>query len=327
VAAQDLWAIGVDLGGSKVEVAQVSSAGQIRQRLRRPTGVKDGPAAVEAKIVAAIRELRTGVGAAPIGVGVGVAGQIDAASGAVRFAPNLGWHDIPLQTDLQQALGLPVAVTNDVRAATWGEWLYGAGRGCDDLVCLFVGTGIGGGIVSGGRILVGGSNTAGELGHMTIDLHGPSCHCGNRGCLEALAGGWAIARRAQEAIGDVRYADASLLGLAGGLPAAVTARIVAEAAHAGDPLAQKLVEEVAQALIAGAVGLVNAFNPSRLILGGGVIEGLPELVERVEQGVHQKALTIASEILRVVPAGLHNDAGAVGAAALAMQLWANEGEQ
>ena len=206
MAEQDLWAIGVDLGGTKVEVAQVDSAGQVRQRLRRPTDVRDGPAAVEAEIVAAVRELRQAVDAPPIGVGVGVAGQIEAASGAVRFAPNLGWHDVPLQADLQQALGLPVAVTNDVRAATWGEWLHGAGQGCDDLVCLFVGTGIGGGVVSGGRMLTGGSNTAGELGHMTIDLHGPPCHCGNRGCLEALAGGWAIARRAQEAIGADRSA-------------------------------------------------------------------------------------------------------------------------
>lgn len=327
MAAQDLWAIGVDLGGTKVEVAQVDSAGQIRRRLRRPTDVRDGPAAVEAEIVAGVGELRQGVGAAPIGVGVGVAGQIEPVTGAVRFAPNLGWHDVPLQADLQQTLGLPVAVTNDVRAATWGEWLHGAGRGCDDLVCLFVGTGIGGGVVSGGRMLTGGSNTAGELGHMTIDLHGPSCHCGNRGCLEALAGGWAIARRAQEAIAADRSAGASLLRLADGQQDAVTARIVAEAAHAGDPLARELVEEVAQALIAGAIGIVNGFNPSRLILGGGVIEGLPELVERVEQGVRDRALEAASKALQVLTARLHNDAGVVGAAALVMRSLAVKGTE
>jgi glucokinase len=314
----NLWAIGVDLGGTKVEVAQVGTEGQVRQRLRRATDVKDGAAAVEDEIVTAVRELQESTGSSPAGVGVGVAGQIEPASGVVRFAPNLDWHDVPLQADLSRALRLPVVVTNDVRAAAWGEWLHGAGQGCDDLVCLFVGTGIGGGVVSGGRMLAGCSNTAGELGHITLDLHGPLCHCGNQGCLEALAGGWAIARRAQEAIAADPAAGDSLLQMAGGQQKAVTAKIVAQAFHAGDPLARKLVDEVAQALIAGSIGLVNAFNPCRLILGGGVIEGLPELVDRIDQGVCERALEAASAPLQVLPAQLKNDAGVVGAAALAM---------
>jgi glucokinase len=314
----NLWAMGVDLGGTKVEVAQVDSEGQVRQRLRRATDVKDGPAAIEAEIIAAVRELQESTGSSAAGVGVGVAGQIELASGVVRFAPNLDWHDVPLQADLSRTLRLPVVVTNDVRAAAWGEWLHGAGQGCDDLVCLFVGTGIGGGVVSGGRMLAGCSNTAGELGHITLDLHGPLCHCGNQGCLEALAGGWAIARRAQEAIAAGPAAGDSLLQMAGGQQKAVTAKIVAQAFHAGDPLARKLVDEVAQALIAGTVGLANAFNPCRLILGGGVIEGLPELVDRIDQGVCERALEAASAPLQVLPAQLKNDAGVVGAAALAM---------
>jgi glucokinase len=316
--AANLWAIGVDLGGTKVEVAQVDREGQVRQRLRRATDVKDGPAAIEAEIVAAVRELHESTGSSPAGVGVGVAGQIEPASGVVHFAPNLDWHDVPLQADLSRTLRLPVVVTNDVRAAAWGEWLHGAGQGCDDLVCLFVGTGIGGGVVSGGRMLSGCNNAAGELGHITVDLHGPLCHCGNQGCLEALAGGWAIARRAQEAIAADPAAGSSLVQMAGGQQTAVTAKIVAQAAHAGDPLARELVDEVAQALIAGAVGLVNAFNPCRLILGGGVIEGLPELIDRVDQGVCERALEAASTPLQVLPAQLKNDAGVVGAAALAM---------
>ena len=316
---EQLWAMGVDLGGTKVEVAQVDASGHLLQRLRRATDVKDGPGAIEAEILAAARELEANTGCPPAGVGVGVAGQIDAPAGIVRFAPNLGWRDVPLRADLVQALGLPVVVLNDVRAATWGEWLHGAGHGVNDLLCLFVGTGIGGGVVSGGRMLSGCSNTAGELGHITIDLHGPPCHCRNRGCLEALAGGWAIARRAQEAMATDPDAGAALLRLAGGSPAAVTAELVAEAAHAGDRLGQALVDEVATALTAGAVALVNAFNPCRLILGGGVIEGLPELVERVAMGVRERALAAASEPLQVLPAQLHGDAGVVGAAALAMR--------
>lgn len=318
------WAIGADLGGTKVEVAQVDTFGRLHRRLVRATQVKDGPAAVEAEIVAAVCELQEGMVSPPSGLGVGVAGQVESDSGLVHFAPNLNWHDVPLQADLQQTLGLPVMVTNDVRAATWGEWLYGAGQDCDDLVCLFVGTGIGGGVVSGGRMLSGCSNTAGELGHITIDQHGPACHCGNRGCLEALASGWAIARRAQEFIATGLPISVPLLKLAGGQPEMVTARIVAQAAQVGDPLAQELVDEVAQALIAGAVSLVNAFNPCRLILGGGVIEGLPELVERVEQGVRQHALAAATAPLQIVPAHLHNDAGVIGGAALIMDLAAQE---
>ena len=319
--AENLWAIGVDLGGTKTEVARVDAEGKLSQRLRRPTNIQSGPAAVKAEIVAAVRDLQQGASSRPAGVGVGVAGQVDSKRGVVRFAPNLAWRDEPLQPDLKQALGLPVVIVNDVRAATLGEWLYGAGQGCNDLICLFVGTGIGGGVVSGGQLLSGCSNTAGELGHITIDMHGPSCHCGNRGCLEALAGGWAIARQAKEAVIANQVAGASLLKMAGGHSDAITAEVVAQAAKASDPLAMDLIDHVAQALIAGVVSLVHAFNPCRLILGGGVIDGLPELIGRVERGMRQQALAAASEPLRVLPARLHNDAGVVGAAALAMQTF------
>jgi glucokinase len=311
------WAAGVDLGGTKVEVAHVARGGRLVTRLRRPTDVKDGPTAVEVEIEAAVRELIDSAGSRPVAVGVGVAGQVDGKSGTVRFAPNLEWHNVPLATDLSRSLGLPVVVANDVRAITWGEWLHGAGEGADDVVCLMVGTGIGGGVVSGGQMLGGCSNSAGELGHITIDLHGPLCHCGNRGCMEALAGGWAIAKRARQAVSDDPAGGASLMRKAGGRQDAITAETVAEAAHAGDRLAGRLLDEVAEALVAGSVGLVNAFNPCRLILGGGVIEGLPELVARVDEGVRRSALPSAVAALRVMPARLHNDAGVIGAAALA----------
>jgi glucokinase len=283
---QGAWAVGVDLGGTKVEVAHVDAKGQVQRRLRRPTDVKDGPAAVRREIIDAVQELEEDTSARPAGVGVGVAGQIEARTGAVRFAPNLGWHDIPFQADLSEALGLPVVVVNDVRAAAWGEWLHGAGRGCNDLVCLFVGTGIGGGVVSGGRMLSGCSNTSAELGHLTIALDGPPCHCGNR---------------------------------AKGRPDAVTAEMVAQAAHEGDSLAQRLLDQAAQALIAGAISIVNAFNPCRLILGGGVIEGLPEWMDRLDEGVRQRALPAARAPLEVLPAQLRKDAGVVGAAALLLR--------
>jgi glucokinase len=320
------WAIGVDLGGTKVEVALVDSAGTILERRRHPTPVSEGHDAVIKVIINLIQRLRqSGPDSAPAGVGIGVAGQVEAASGLVSFAPNLKWHDVPLGEDLQRSLELPVKVINDVRAATLGEWRHGAGRDCDDLICLFVGTGIGSGIVSGGRLLTGCTNSAGEVGHMTIDLHGPECSCGNRGCMEALAGGWGIARRAQEAIAADPEAGASMLIAAAGLVPngplmqKINARLVAESAREGDPLAQKLMHEASDALVAGAVSLVNAFNPCRLILGGGVIEGSPELITEVEQGIQRYALAAARAKLQVLPAKLHNDSGVIGAASFAMR--------
>jgi len=311
------WTIGVDLGGTKVEVARVGADGRLQERLRRPTAVQDGPDAVEQEIVTAVAELRQAAHTAPAGVGVGIAGQVAPDSGVVRFAPNLDWHDVPLQADLHQALKLPVVVTNDVRAITLGEWEQGAGQGCDDLICLFIGTGIGGGIVSGGNLLSGCTNTAGELGHITVDMHGPRCHCGRRGCLEAFAGGWAIAALARDRLELDPESGLALLELADGNVAAISAKIVVQAAHEGDPFAQEVLETAVQGLIAGTVNLVNAFNPCRLILGGGVMDGLPEWVERVAQGIRENALPAASANLEVIAAALGDDAGVIGAAALA----------
>lgn len=319
----DGGAIGVDLGGTKVAVALVDGNGRKQQEVKSPTDVKGGPAAVTRQIVAAVEELRSSnTEFAPAGVGVGVAGQIAAEKGIVRFAPNLNWREEPLQDNLRQALEMPVVVTNDVRAITWGEWLFGAGRGCSDLICMFVGTGIGGGVVSGGQILNGCGNTAGEIGHLTIAVHGPECTCGNRGCMEAIAGGWGIARQAREAVAADPEGGRTLLTMAGGRAQEITAEMVAKAHHGGDALAGKLVAAAAEALVAGCAGLVNAFNPCRLIVGGGVLDGLPELLQRLEEGLHKRALAAATEVLEVVPAELGDDAGVIGAAALAMQSFA-----
>ncbi|MGD0230138.1 MAG: ROK family protein [Syntrophorhabdales bacterium] len=313
---KERWAVGVDLGGTKLVVAGVDGGGEIRDSLRMPTKVEEGVPAVERDIVEAVRVLTERAGTPALGVGIGIAGQIDGQSGTVRFAPNLNWREVPLRADLEEALEMAVVVTNDVRAATWGEWLHGAGRGYDDLICLYVGTGIGGGIVSGGRMVSGCTNTAGEIGHLTVDIDGPPCTCGNRGCLEALAGGWAIARQAQEMIDRNPEAGRTLLAGAGGVREAVSAETVAIAAHGGDGLSLRLLDDAGRALTAGCVSLVNTFNPCMLILGGGVIDGLPEMIDTVRRGVAQNALAAATSSLRIVPAALGPSAGVVGAAGL-----------
>jgi glucokinase len=315
----DRWAIGVDLGGTKIEIARIDADGRVGSRSRLATDVESGPGGITEQITQAARELMRNEATRPAALGVGVAGQVEMQTGAVRFAPNLDWHDVPLREELQRSVGLRAVVTNDVRAATWGEWLHGAGKECDDLVCLLIGTGIGGGAVSGGRMLAGCSNTAGEFGHMTLDINGPPCHCRNRGCLEALASGWAIARDAREAAERDPGRASRLVQMATGDPSAVTARMVARAAHDGDPLASEIVDHVTDALVAGCVALVNSLNPCRLILGGGVIDGLPELVDRIADGVCARALEAAVASLDVRLAQLGDDAVVVGAAALSLQ--------
>ncbi len=322
----EYWAVGVDLGATKLEVARVERGGKVVDSIRTPTRAEGGPAAAERDIVEAARLLMERAGTAPLGIGVGVAGQIERHTGRVLFAPNLNWREVPLRADLEEALEMAAVVTNDVRAITWGEWLYGAGKGYDDVICLYVGTGIGGGIVSGGRVVSGSANSAGELGHIVIDMNGPPCTCGNRGCLEALASGWAIARQAQEMIERDPPSGSMLLAAAGGAAKGVSAETVAQCAHRGDMLSLSLLDSVGRALTAGCVSLVNAFNPGRLVLGGGVIDGLPEMIDRVRRRVTQDALTSAGASCEIVPGMLGPGAGVVGAASLAMRAFGGDTE-
>ncbi len=314
------WAAGIDVGGTKIEAAAVDAGGIAGEAIRTATDVAAGPKGVTAAIVEAVRALADTAGTPPAGVGIGIAGQIDGTSGAVRFAPNLGWHDVPLAVGIKAALGVAVIVTNDVRAAAFGEWRHGAGRGYDDLVCVYVGTGIGGGIVSGGRMLAGCANTAGEIGHIVVEVDGPACTCGGRGCLEAFAGGWAIAKAARAAIEAGVEGSGAILDAAGGVVEAVSAEAIAKAAAAGDALASRILDKAGRGLAAGCVSLVNAFNPCRLILGGGVIDGVPGLIDRVREGVSRYALPAAAASVEVAAPDLGHAAGVVGAGTLALDM-------
>lgn len=322
-SAEGELVLGVDLGGTKVETSVVDAHGRILASVRHPTEAEQTADEIIADIVASVGEVSRKLPGAEAGgamrafrgVGVGVAGQVDAATGSVTYAPNLRWRDVALQARLEAALALPVAVLNDVQSATFGEWSHGAGRGVDEMVCVFVGTGVGGGVVAGGRLVRGCTGSAGELGHTIVDLEGPPCHCGSHGCLEAHAGGWAIAQRAQEAVSAQPDRARALLAAVGGRAAAITARVVTETARAGDPLAQDLMAGVMRALAAGAASIVNAFNPCVLVLGGGVLEGAPELLEAVRAGIARRALPAPARAVQVVPAALGPHAGSVGAAA------------
>jgi glucokinase len=310
--------LGVDLGGTKLNVGLVDSDGRLLHAHKSMIHASKEPEMVLTDISTGIEACLSKTDKEAKALGIGVAAQVD-RRGVVRGSPNLGWRNVPLKKKLEKQVGLPVFVTNDVNAATWGEWRYGAGRGVDDLAVLFVGTGVGGGVITGGKLLTGCSNSGGELGHITLVSDGRKCHCPNRGCLEAYVGGWAIAERAQEAIKSLSTEGRRLLTLAGGIKQ-VTAVTVSQAYSEGDLLARLLVEETGRYLAAGVVSIVNAFNPCVLALGGGVIEGIPELIQIVKNIVPTMALEASVEELNIVKAALGGDAGVIGAAALAQDL-------
>ena len=309
--------IGVDLGGTKVAAAILDGEGKILSSHKYPTNSEKGSDSVIEDLVLCINEVLQKEKYNPRALGIGVAGQID-VYGIVRSAPNLNWRNVPLKTRLEEKLGLPVIVTNDVRAATFGEWEYGSGKGVTDLIVLFVGTGIGGGVINNGRLLTGCTNTGGELGHITIVVNGRNCHCPKRGCMEAYGGGWAIAERAQEAVRNDSSSGKTLLEIAGSVEQ-ITAETVSKAYHDGDKLSLNLVKETSRYITAGVSSIVNAFNPCIIVFGGGVIEGIPELIQMIEEQTKKEALKPAIENLRFIKASLGGKAGVVGAAVLAQR--------
>ncbi|HEU5210184.1 MAG TPA: ROK family protein [Longimicrobiales bacterium] len=309
--------IGIDLGGTKVAGVLIDRSGHIVARERTSSLPERGADAVAETVALMVRALAAAAPSAVAGVGIGVAGQVDSANGTVQNAPNLRWHDYPLGDVVHDATGHRVAVLNDVQAATYGEWTYGAARGATEAICMFIGTGVGGGIISNGQLFRGKSGAAGELGHTVVSLHGPGCRCGGRGCLEAYAGGWAIARRSFDAVVARPLAGRALIDAAGGDASAITATALAKAMKAGDPLARTLVREIEDALVAGLGSITNALNPEVIILGGGVIEALPQLLEECRQRLSLQALPVSAAAVRVERAALAGDAGAIGAAAWA----------
>ena len=318
----DIFTIGVDVGGTKIEAALVNQEGQVLTTRRSMTNAKNGPDKVIADVARCIRACCGDDGTRVQGIGLGVAGQIDKVTGVVISSPNLWWDNVDIGNRLQQELGLPIMITNDVRAATYGEWKHGAGQGINDLVCLFIGTGIGGGVITHGNLLEGYNNSAAELGHMTIVSSGRACRCPNHGCMEAYAGGWAIAERAQESVQDDKQRGRLIIDLAGSIEA-ITAATVSRAYSMNDPLARYIIEETAQSLSAGVVSIVNAFNPCLLIFGGGVIQGIPDLIPLTEVLVRKYALKSASSRLKFTRAALGNLSAVIGAAALARKQLGN----
>ncbi len=312
------YVLGVDIGGTNLVVGAVTEDGQlVRGLVSEPTGAPDGPDAVINRIVrisqGVIAETRRQDPAAEIlGVGIGSPGPLDRKRGIVIFTPNLRWKDMPVRDRIGDALGLAASLDNDANCAMLGEHWVGAAKGARDAVCFTLGTGIGGGIVVDGKLVHGASDAAAEVGHITIDVNGRRCGCGNDGCLEAYASGPAIARRAVEAI--EAGASSSIAARAGGDLAKISAQTVFEAAAGGDALADELVRDTARYLGVGIANLVNIMNPEVVVICGGVTKAGDHLFVPLRREVARRAFKPAVDACRIVPGALEGTAGVVGAA-------------
>lgn len=307
-------AIAVDLGGTRFRVAVGSFDGVIEWRVSRPTLPQRGPDAVLADIYQAVAEALTTVPdtTAVKGIAVGAPGPVDPWKGVVYEPPNLpGWDNIPLKSLMEAKFSLPTLVANDANLAAVGEHRFGAGRGFSDVIYVTVSTGIGGGIIAGNRLLLGHGGYAGEIGHMVIDMDGPICGCGQAGCLEALASGTAIGRRAREVV-----ATSTETGLRRWAPAELTAKQVVELAYQGDAAAGEILKEAAVALGVGMVNLAHLFNPRRIIIGGGVSNAGPRWWDTILDTVRRRAMASVQRDLEIVPVALEDDAGLLGGIAL-----------
>jgi glucokinase len=317
----NLPVVAIDLGGSKIAAAIISPEYKILAREYHPTLASEGVASVINRIVSAVKQITDSTDTAlsqTCGISIAAAGAIDHKRGMVTLSPNLpGWRDVPLRGIIQESLGSRTWLVNDANAAALGEHYLGAGRGVNDLIYLTVGTGIGGAIITNGRLYTGACGSAGEIGHMTIDTNGPRCECGNVGCLETLASGKAIAREAVRRIGSGERS--SLAELVNGKIADITAREVAIAARQGDPLAGSVINNAAAYLGVGMVNLVNIFNPEMIIVGGGLASMGDLLLNPARQVVRERAFLVSSAAVRIVTTELGHDAGLLGAARFAFK--------
>lgn len=307
-------ALAVDLGGTKLLVGVVDRAGRVlaKERIATPQG---GPDAVARAIRDLARSLQDATGTSAAGMGVAVPGPTDHDRGVVYDPPNLtGWgRETAFGSLLVHELGIPVFVENDANAAALGEAWIGAGRGVRDLVYITVSTGIGGGLILDGRLYRGANGTAGEFGHVIVDPDGPPCHCGNRGCLEVLASGTAIARQARDAVAG---GESTVLQSLAARPGEITAESVAKAALAGDALASALYRRAGTRVGIFLSNLLALLNPAMIIVGGGVSKAGDLLFRPLREAIAARVYPRPALGVKVMPADLGDDVGIIGAAAL-----------
>ena len=313
--------LGIDIGGTKVALGLGGPDGELVARSQHAAETHRGPDAMLERIVSETKELLAASGGRTQAIGIACGGPLDRRQGLVLGPPNLpGWTSVPIVERLSDALKAPAFLDNDANLAALGEQRSGAGRGFEDLLYLTISTGIGGGIVQGGELVHGLGDGAGEIGHQTLDPEGPVCGCGNRGCLEALASGSAIARAAREAATADPSRAAGLLSRAGGDARRLSGRIVAEAATAGDELAAELWDRAMRFLGIGIANAITILAPQVVILGGGMSAAGSMLFDPIRAIVRQRVRLLPIDELPILPAALGLDSPLRGALAMAVDL-------
>lgn len=313
--------VGIDLGGTKIYSTVVDKKGKILSSAKKKTKAEQGFETTVKRIAACAQEA---VKSAQmtwrdiLAVGIGSPGPLDLKKGTIIETPNLKWKNAPLKAELEKLLKKPVEIDNDGNVGLLGEYAYGAGHGAKHMVGLFIGTGIGGGIIIDGQLLHGFNENAGELGHMIIDPNGPKCGCGNYGCVEAFASRLAIEREIRMA--ELNGIETSVLdGL--GPKERLRSRRISEAFAANDPAAVKAITQSAEYIGYGVASLLNIFNPEVIVLGGGVVEAIGEPYVKIVRKIAKKnVFAIAKRHVRIVAAELEDDSAVLGAAKLAWRL-------
>ena len=316
----EYW-IGFDLGGTKMIAAMLDKNLQVLHRIKKRTDPHEGNSAVLKRIVSTVDEVITqsGVPRESVGgTGLAVPGPMDREAGIIIDTPNLGFRNVSLRSYVEHNTGLKVVLENDVSAGTYGEYLLGAGKGYSNLMGVFLGTGIGGGLIINGRLYRGASGNAGEIGHMIIQTDGPLCGCGHQGCVEALASRLSISKDAV-ALAAIGKAPAAFAD-AGTDITAYKSSIFKQAWKQKDPAIRNLILRSAHYLGIGLANAVNLLNPEAIILGGGLIEKLGRTyIRAATESMQQHAQPGLAEDVTILPSKLGDDAVLAGAAALAME--------
>ena len=310
---------GIDMGASHMSIVITNFGADVIVEKEIPFEIAKGPdfCITQANDLLECLLAETGLSMLHLSaVGIGVPGPIASDAGMVIAPPIMpGWDRFPIRDTLEKLWNKPVSVNNDAELGALGEWAYGAGRGARELAYIKVGTGIGAGLLIGGRVYRGSTGSAGEIGHLTMDNNGPLCTCGNRGCLEAFSGCQAIA---QHAINAIRYGKRTQLAQ---LPQGeVTAKDVATAAQRGDLVAQQVMEEAGEHLGVAIAGLVNIFNPDVIVVGGGVAQIGDLFLEPIRKAVTQRSLPAAADNVRITTALLGRRSSSLGAVVQALSL-------
>ena len=305
--------LAVDLGGTQIRAALITSDRTVHGRVAVPTRDEDGVDATLARIAEVaigVRDRAASDGLpAPIGVGISSPGPLDPWRGIVLTPPNLrGWHDVPIVDTVAGAVGLPTYLERDTNVAVIAEWRYGAARGTTDAIYITVSTGVGGGIVSGGRPLIGHDGLAGEVGHLVVEIDGPTCGCGGIGHVEAIASGTALERDARALLAR----DDSPLAAYVRDGEATDASLLARAAADGEATAAATLERAWVAIGALCASLVNLLNPEVIVIGGGIAEHHPRLIEVARVELARRALPGFADRVRISPASLGPDVSLVG---------------